>query len=190
MSTATRITVAEYDRMIADGKFEGGLTRPRVELIDGELREMSPIGSIHERLVARLVRWSCTNTAGDIVSVRPQSSIGIPDSDSVPEPDVVWAKEKDYGAGRPVGADILLVIEVSESSLAFGRGEKADMYASAGIADYWVVNIPGRCVEVFRQPEAGRYAVHEIIHASAGIHPLAFPEVALPVELLFPEPTP
>ncbi len=188
MSSATRITIADFDRMIEEGFFAPAPRRQRVELIEGELRQMSPIGSNHERLVARLVRWSCASTSGDVVSVRPQCSIGIPDSDSVPEPDVVWAKEKDYGTGRPVGADILLLIEVSESIPAYDRGKKAEIYAAAGIADYWVVNVRDRCIEVFRQPQSGRYASHSIVRAPDAVHPLALPESALRVEYLFPAP--
>jgi Uma2 family endonuclease len=187
MSTATRITVADFDRMIADGFFAPAPKRQRVELIDGELRHMSPIGPPHERLVDRLNRWSCTNTPEAIVSVRIQESIGIPEFGSVPEPDVVWARERDHAAGRPLAAEVLLIIEVADSSLAYDRGEKADMYAVAGIVDYWVVNVRDRSIEVFRQPEAGHYAAHEIIRAPDAIHPLAFPDVALPVALLFPQ---
>lgn len=186
MSTATRITIADFDRMIAEGVFELGLKRQRIELIDGELRPMSPIGPVHERLLDRLVRWSCANTSQDLVSVRAQCSIGIPELDRVPEPDVVWAREKDYSLGRPLAADILLIIEISDSSLDYDRSEKARMYAAAGIADYWVVNIPDHCVEVFRQPKGGRYRSHEIFNAPGKVSPLALPKAALSLATLFP----
>ena len=186
MSTATRLTIADFDRMIEEGFFAPAPKRQRVELIEGELRQMSPIGPPHERLVDQLNRWSCANTPEGTVAVRIQESIGIPQLDSVPEPDVVWARERDHAAGRSLAGEVLLVIEVADSSLAYDRGKKADIYAAAAIADYWVVNVRDRCIEVFRQPEAGRYAIHEIVRAPDAVHPLAFPEVALPVGNLFP----
>jgi Uma2 family endonuclease len=189
MSTATRITLAEYERMIAEGKFEGGLNRPRVELIDRELREMSPINWQHVMVVAVLTEWSNMNLPAGRVWVCPQSPIGVPERDSAPEPDLAWVQRKDYSPGHPAQPDILLVVEVADSSLSYDRGEKADLYASAGITDYWVVNIPDRCVEVFRKPEGGRYRSHEVFKAPGEIRPLAFPQIVLPVELLFPSQT-
>jgi Uma2 family endonuclease len=186
MSTATRITLADYDRMIAEGVFEGD-PRPRIELIDGELSTMSPIGPAHEQLLDRLVRWSCANTTEDVVSVRAQCSIGIPELDGAPQSDLVWARGKDYSLGRPLPADILLVIEIADSSLDYDRGKKASMYAVAGIEDYWVINIPELCVEVFRQPQAGAHRSHDVFMAPKKIRPLAFPQVSLPVSMLFPD---
>ncbi len=185
MSTATRITIAEYDRMIADGVFEGD-PRPRIELIDGELRAMSPIGPLHEVIVDALNEWSLTSLPRNTAHVRIQNSIGIPELDAAPQPDVVWARRKDYSAGRPLPGDVFLVIEVADSSLDFDRGNKANSYAAAGIADYWVANIPERCVEVFRQPKAGAFSSHEVFTAPQKIRPLAFPQVALAVAMLFP----
>jgi len=186
MSISTRITLAEYERMVAAGAFEGGLARPRVELIDGELREMSPTHEPHADTVSILDEWSFESRPKDRVRVRVQSPICIPDRDSAPEPDVVWAVRKEYRTTHPRPDDILLLIEVAESSLAYDCGEKAEMYASAGIADYWVANIPDRRVEVFRQPQNGRYASHEAFEAPDEVHPLAFPEVAMSVAILFP----
>ncbi len=171
--------------MIAEGVFEGGPKRQRIELIDGELRPMSPIGPIHEVIVDALTEWSLTRLPPETVRVRIQNSIGIPELDSAPEPDVVWARRKDYRAGRPQPGDVLLLIEVSDSSLDFDRGEKASRYAAAGIEDYWVINIPDCRVEVFRQPESGAYRSHAVFTAPGEIRPLAFPQVTLPVASLF-----
>ena len=185
MSTATRITVAEYDRMIADGVFDLKTKRPRIELIEGELRPMSPIGPLHEEVVDILNEWAVTNFPRERVRVRIQNSIGIPELESAPEPDLVCARRRSYRGGRPLPADILLVAEVSDSSLDYDRGQKAGQFAAAGIADYWVVNIPGLCIEVFRQPDAGRYNSREVFKPGDEIHPLAFPQVTLTVALLF-----
>ena len=186
MSTATRITLAEYDRMIAAGAFDGGLNRPRVELIDGELREMSPINSPHAITVSILNEWSFESRSKDKVWVRVQCPILIPARESAPEPDIAWVARKDYRLAHPGPGDILLVIEVAESSLDYDCGEKADLYAGAGIADYWVVNVRDCCVEVFRQPEGGRYLSHQVFKTPDAVHPLAFPAVVLPVMKLFP----
>src|SRR6185312_6222346 len=102
------------------------------------------------------------------------------------QPDLAWVARRDYSPGHPEHPDVFLVIEVADSSVLYDCGEKADLYASARIADYWVVNIPDRSVEVFRQPGDGRYRNHEVFKAGDEIHPLAFPLVTLPVSLLFP----
>jgi Uma2 family endonuclease len=135
VSTIARLSLAEYDRMIACGLFDGK-NRRRIELIHGELREMNLIGPTHEEVVDRLNRWSIKHLPEDRVRVRVQNSIGLPALQSAPEPDIAWVVERDYSRGRPTAADVLLGIEVAESSLKNDIGEKADLYAAAGIADY------------------------------------------------------
>lgn len=186
MSTIARFSLAEYDDLIALGAFDGPHQR-RIELIEGELRDMSPIGPVHEYEVDVLNDWSHENAPREEVLVRVQNSIGLPDLDSVPEPDLTWVKRRDYRKGRPSAADVLLLIEVSDSSLEDDRGPKATIYATAGIADYWIVNIPQRCVEVRRDPMGDAYAELRTYRPGDVIHPLAFPDLALPVALLFPE---
>jgi Uma2 family endonuclease len=186
MSISTRITLAEYARMVAAGAFEGSLVRPRIELIDGELREMSPINEPHAETVSILVEWSFQSPPKDKVRIRVQCPIYIPERESAPEPDIVWAARKEYRTTHPHPGDILLLVEAAESSLVYDCGEKADLYASAGIADYWVVNLVERCVEVFRQPQNGRYETHDVFKAQDQVRPLAFPDVTLPVAMLFP----
>lgn len=187
MSTIARLTVDQYDRMIEANVFPPGPRRHRIELIDGELRMMSPIGPPHEVAVDALVEWSFLEGPGKQVVVRVQNSIGIPELDSVPEPDIAWVKRRSYRRRRPSSSHILLIIEVSDSSVEFEEGEKSDLYAAARIRDYWVVNIPEQCLRVHRQPRQGRYQSIETFHAPERVHPLAFPKVALPLELLFPQ---
>src|SRR5689334_1719578 len=143
MSTSTRITVGQYDEMIRRGEFE-----PReehhVELIYGEISPMSPINPPHDYTVDELTEWSFQTLPPGAVRVRVQGSFGIPVLDSVPQPDLAWLRRKDYLAQRPEPGDVLLVVEVSDSSLVRDRGLKARLYAEAGIADYWIVNIPDR----------------------------------------------
>jgi Uma2 family endonuclease len=185
VSTIARLSLAQYDRMIEAGVFDQR-KRQRIELIRGEIREMNPIGSVHEVVVDRLNEWSLENLPKRKVWVRVQNSIGIPLLESAPEPDLAWVARRDYSRGRPTAADVLLVVEVAESSLAYDRGEKADLYAEAGIAEYWVVNLPDRSVEVRREPLAGRYASLPTLRGDAEVRPLAMPELVLRPAILFP----
>jgi Uma2 family endonuclease len=185
MSTSTRITVSQYHEMIRRGDFE-----PReehhVELIYGEILPMSPIGPPHSSFMADLTEWSFQILPPGCVSVRPQCPIEFERLDSEPEPDIVWATRADYSNRHPGPEDVLLLIEVSDSSLAKDRGLKARLYAEAGVADYWIVNLIDRTVEVRRDPQGSAYRSVEVFRAGQDVHPLAFPDVALPVARLFP----
>jgi Uma2 family endonuclease len=187
MSTAvrTRITVADLDRMIDAGEFSGP-NRRRVELIEGELREMSPIGSRHDYVVSRIAAWSHRTCAGHPIEVRTQGCLGLPQFDSVPEPDVMWIRTGDYWAQRPTGRDVLLVIEVADSSLADDRTLKSRLYARAGIADYWIVDVHAQTVEVRRDPQGERFRSIETVGRDGSVSPLALPAAVLPVDSLFP----
>jgi len=175
MNTITNLTVTEYDQMIATGLFEPR-ERHRLELIRGELRNMSPIGSEHEAVVDFLAEWSIRNLPQGKVWVRVQNSIALPTLDSAPEPDVVWVARHDYSHGRPTAEDVLLIVEVAESSLRFDLGEKAEMYAEAGIEDYWVVDLRNRSIIVHRKPVGGRYADVQTHAGDEAISPLCLPE--------------
>jgi Uma2 family endonuclease len=180
MSSVLRFTVAEYDRMIEQGIFDDRPLR-RLELIQGEIREMTPPSPPHEDAVDLLMYWSIDNTPRDRVRVRIQNSLGIPALDSVPEPDVAWMQARSYRQRRPEPGDVLLLIEVAESSLVYDRGEKADLCAMAGIPDYWIVNLIDLCIEVHRNPQGGKYGATETYQVGQSIRPLAFPEATLDV---------
>lgn len=183
MSTTTQLTLEQYDRMIAEGAFVSE-KRLRMELLEGELCEMSPIGTTHEDFVDYLNKWSIVNL-GDRARVRVQNSIGIPASQSAPEPDIAWVTSRRYLTGRPESEEVFLIIEVSDSSLAIDRGRKARIYAAAGIQDYWIVNVADQSVEVYRQPEQGHYASMQIFSGGAEIRPMAFPDFGLCLSDLF-----
>ncbi|MGO8688479.1 MAG: Uma2 family endonuclease [Thermoguttaceae bacterium] len=178
MSTIAHLTLAQYDRMIAAGVFDQGQRR-RLEFIHGEIREMNPIGSRHEEIVDWLTVWSVDNLPRKEVRVRIQNSIGLPALESAPEPDVAWVVQRSYSRGRPVAEDVLLVIEVAESSLAVDTGEKADLYAAAGIADYWVVDVAAERIEVRREPLSGRYQSITTYSGNDDLRPLRLPEISL-----------
>ncbi|OHB69596.1 MAG: hypothetical protein A2V70_13060 [Planctomycetes bacterium RBG_13_63_9] len=164
--------------MIEAGVFQGP-QRCRLEFVQGEIRQMAPIGPVHEVVVDRLVEWSFENLPKSIAWVRVQNSIGLPSLESAPEPDLAWVVRRDYSDGRPTAEDVLLVIEVAETSLAYDIGEKADLYAAAEIADYWVVDCATRAIEVRRDPVAGRYRSLRTHTGNDAVHPLAMPEMEL-----------
>jgi Uma2 family endonuclease len=186
MSTITRITLEHYDEMIQRGDFE-----PReehhVELIYGEISPMNPINPPHDDAVEELNDWSFEVLPPKTVRVRVLGAFGIPILDSVPQPDVAWLRWNRYVRQRPTPEDVLLVIEVADSSLAKDRGLKARLHAEAGIADYWIVNLPERSVEVRRDPQGSAYRTLEVFKPGEEVRPLAFPDVALAVSRLFPD---
>lgn len=173
-SVRKRFTVDEYMRMVEVGILH---ERDRVELIDGEVVEMSPIGAPHSgclgkwtmlfvpRLVGRAIVWIQTNIR-----------LG---RYSQPEPDMVILRPRgDYYKGSlPSSADVLLLVEVAETSLKYDRSVKRALYASAGIAEYWIVDVAGRSIEVYRSPGPSGYAVCERRAPGERIAPQAFPDV-------------
>ena len=110
----------------------------------------------------------------------------LPDSESVVEPDIAWVNLRDYSEARPTATDVLLILEIAEASLAYDTGEKADLYASAGIQDYWEINIPDRSVEVRRDPGGGRYRSLRTFTGDEEVRPPAAPEIALRPSMVWP----
>ncbi len=184
MITTVRLSLAEYDALLAKGVLDE-TRHQNIELIHGEMRQMSPPGPMHEDIVDCLNAWSFENTDRSEVRVRVQNSVGVPEFDSAPMPDVAWVRERSYRAGRPLPEDVLLVIEVSDSSLEIDRGAKAELYASAGVQDYWIVNLVDWCVEVYREPASGGFREKRTFDGGETISPLAFPDVTLDIGELF-----
>lgn len=184
MSVVTRFTLEQYELMAEAGVFDGK-HRQRVELIRGEIRQMTPIGIRHGAVVDRLARLSIELLPKDRAVVRIQGMLTVPALESAPEPDVLWLAPKDYFQGHPRPEDVLLLVEGAESSLAGDTGEKAQLYAEAGIADYWVVNVLDDFVEVFRDPRPTGYQSREIRRDDEELRPLAFPEIVWMPSLLF-----
>jgi Uma2 family endonuclease len=164
----------EYDKLVALGVFEG----ERIELIDGALLQMSPIGPPHCEAVDRLTELFVLACAGR-ARVRIQGSFAAGDL-SEPEPDLSLLPLGDYHAEHPQQA--YLVIEVAESSLGFDRGRKARLYAECGIPEYWIVNLAERCVEVHRAPNAGQYEQVAVHAKGSRVEVLSFPDVVLNVD--------
>jgi Uma2 family endonuclease len=148
-----QLTVAQYDRMIDVGILKED---DRVELIRGEIVAKMPIGDPHVACVDRLTRLFVRATGDDVI-VSVQNPIRLADSE--PEPDVVLKRANGGSHGKPDPADVLLLVEVADDSLEYDREVKGPLYAENGIAEYWIVNLVDRCLEVHRGPQpAGTYS--------------------------------
>jgi Uma2 family endonuclease len=185
MSVSTHVTLAEYDRMIAEGVFNQH-GRDRLELIRGEILEMAPIGSLHEVIVDQLNEWSVRNLPPGKVWVRVQNSVGLPELESAPEPDLAWVARRNYARSRPRSSDVLLIVEISESSLQYDRTTKANLYAEAGIKEYWIFNLVDTIVEVYRNPVGGKYQSVQQFSGEAEFQPLAFPDLPIKPSCIWP----
>ena len=131
----------------------------RVELIDGEIIDMSPIGALHAAIVDMLARHFGRH-AGESVFIRCQNPLRLDDINE-PEPDIAILRPRAdfYTTGHPGPADVLLVIEVSDTSLAYDLGTKVPLYARHGIPEVWVIDAATRRTRVFRQPVGGTYSL-------------------------------
>jgi len=178
MSIVAHFSLQQYELMVEAGAFDGR-HHQRVEFIRGEIREMTPIGIGHAAVVDRLNRLSMELLPADRATVRIQGTLRAPSVESAPEPDVMWLRPKDYFQGHPEPEDVFLLVEVAESSLPTDVGEKAALYAEAGIQDYWVVDVDEQSVEVFREPGPSGYRSRKTHRGGGLLHPLAFPDVAL-----------
>lgn len=151
-----RFTLAEYERMIEAGVFG---EESHIELIRGEIIAMSPPSFTHEFTVARLIKL-LERRAGEVALVWPQgNSIRLPSSASRPQPDVAllrW-RESYSKSNPPTAEDVLLLIEVSDSSLRYDKGDKLRLYAESNVPEYWVVDLQKKVVEVYSTPDQGDY---------------------------------
>ena len=183
-----RWTREEYERLIEAGIFH---PEERVELIDGEILTMTPQKSPHATAVC-LVADALRGAFGSGHHVRVQLPLAL-DPDSEPEPDVavVAGAPRDYRDAHPATA--LLVVEVADTTLAFDRERKGSLYAGAGIAEYWIVNLSDQVLEVYREPAAApsaqygwSYRVAQRLSPSDVVSPLAAPHGRITVSDLLP----
>jgi Uma2 family endonuclease len=177
--TRRRFTVSEYHQMAEAGI----LTEDdRIELIEGEIIEMSPIGSWHSGILMRLNRLFM-RTYDDVALVSIQNPIQLSD-DTEPQPDVTLLRlEPDYYTSHtPEPEDVLLVMEIADTSVAYDRGVKAGLYARSGIAEYWLIDLKAATVTVYREPGSDGYATSRIVRRGEQIAPVAFPERPVTVD--------
>ena len=187
LERARRWTRAEYDRLVQLGVFRTG---EHLELLAGHLIVSEPQGSPHATAVG-LVDDALRVCFGSGWVVRCQMPIALDDeSEPVPDIAVVPGTRNDYAAAHP--ARPVLLVEVAESSLDDDRGTKATLYARAGIADYWILNLVDRVLEICRAPTAvapfadWRYRDVTILRPGDSIAPLARPDVRVEVAALLP----
>ena len=182
MSTITKLSGSDFDRMVLRGAFVD-IEPKKVELIYGEIRFMNPAGPVHGGQIEYLTNWSYANTARQEVSIRVQSSIHC--GDHRPEPALVWSRRMSAKRIRPTHADLLLLIEVSDSSTEQDLGEKARLYAEHDIPEYWVIDIKAEQVHIHRTPSQGKYQSIQTVDKSALICPLCKPTATLSLAELF-----
>ena len=182
-----RWTRDEFYRMVEDGYFDG----QRAELIGGEVLVMSPQNPPHFSEIKRIeTQLQFVFDKGFWIRTQGPLSLGL---DSDPEPDLAVVKGtfEDFSNSHPTSA--LLIVEVADTTLDYDRGRKASLYASAGIADYWIVNLRDHQLEVCRkpvrersQPFGFRYDQITILKSGRKITPLAKPKSVLSVGKLLP----
>jgi Uma2 family endonuclease len=183
MSTVALFSLDHYEHMVEVGAFSGQFEK-RVELIRGEIVQMTPMNIAHANCVTKITEWSFQVAPLDRIMIRVQNPIRIPANNSEPEPDVVWVNRKEYSQ-HPEPGDILLLIEIADSSLEFDRNEKLEVYAEAGIPEYWIVNLIDQQIEVYRRPSGRTYQEQQTYRSDAKIHPLALPAAVFQPSLLF-----
>ena len=174
-----RFTVEDWDRLVELGFFTSG---DRMELLDGEIIDVAPMGDRHATCVRRLTSL-LVHAAADLAVVNAACPVRL-SRYSDPEPDFALLRPKDdwYASGRPTPADTLLMIEVSDSSRSVDRDLKLRLYAEAGIAEYWVIDLVDRIVDVHTEPSGGTYS-SVVTHRSGGtLRPTLLPSVNLELD--------
>jgi Uma2 family endonuclease len=171
--------IAEYYRMMEAGILSES---DHVELIDGEVVEMSPIGSRHAACVDRLNKLM--NKLDDVI-VRVQNPIQLDDF-SEPQPDITLLQMRAdyYAQGHPTPSDVLLVIEVADSSTEFDRAVKLPLYAEALIPEFWLVNLPDERVEVFSQPSNGTFQKSQELRRGENLTAQTISELSIAVDAI------
>jgi Uma2 family endonuclease len=175
-------TVEEYHRMAAAGIFHPD---ERVELIEGEIVQMSPIGPRHAGCVINANRLFITRL-GERAVISPQNPVVIQPR-SEPQPDLLLLRPRavSYSHEHPTPEDVLLAVEVADTTVRFDRLVKARLYARAGIAEFWLFLAMDGAVEVYREPGADGYASVTLRGHGQTVSPLAFPDVGFAVTDFF-----
>jgi Uma2 family endonuclease len=175
-----KFTADEWGQMVKLGIFAED---ERLELIEGEIVEMAPIGDPHGRCVSQ-VNAPLVIGVGERALVWVNGPVRL-GAASVPEPDLTVVRRRSYRAGAPRPEDILLVVEVADSSLRYDQTTKLRVYARAGILEYWVVGVEGEWIDVYRSPEGDRYREQRRAGHGETIAPAAFPDVVIAVDDVF-----
>ena len=177
-----RISVERYLKMAAVGVLTH---EDRVELIEGEILNMPPVGTKHSGITGRLNRLLVL-AVGDAAILLPGPTLPLGPY-SAPQPDLVLLKPREdfYSHSHPLPSDVLLVIEIADSSLAYDQGVKRALYARARIAEYWIVDVAG--CRLFRHVNPTGDGYSDVISYANGdvVAPQALPQVTVPIGMLF-----
>jgi len=178
-----RFTVDEYYKMIELGMLKD---YEKAEIIEGELIQKIPIGDRHASVVDFLTRVFVKN-APDEILVRIQNPIRLSDYDE-PEPDIVLADLRKFdGKRHPRPDEIILIIEVSDSTVKYDRDQKLPLYAEVEIPEVWIVNLPNEIVEVHTKPKFGLYQLAQIYNRGDILQSEAIPNLEIEVEKIIGE---
>ena len=177
-----RLDVTDYYRMA-----EAGILGEddRCELIEGEVIDMAPIGSYHASTVARLIRL-LTRCVADRVIVIAQNPIRL-NRQNEPQPDIALLRYREdfYRDAHPGPEDVLLIIEVADSSARYDREIKLPLYARHCIPELWIVDLRQRRVDIHRQPDGATYREARTVSGPDSVSPLDLPECRVDVSTLF-----
>ncbi len=178
-----KFDVEQYQLMGKAGIFH---PESRVELIEGEIVVMTPIGLKHSVTINRTASflYSKVQSSG-VISI--QNSIRLPDY-SEPQPDIVILKPRDdfYAGKFPQAEDVLLLIEVADSSLRYDQTTKLSLYAKYGIMEYWIANLELNVLEIYRDPQNLNYFKRKIIDSNVmTFAPIAFPEMTMTLKEIY-----
>jgi Uma2 family endonuclease len=174
-----RFTADEYQQMGQAGILPES---DRVELIDGEIVTMTPIGPRHCAAVDRATRTFVTRMS-DRAIVRVQGAVRL-DLFTEPEPDIVLIRPRDdfYASAHPGPADILLIVEMADSSLDYDREVKALLYARLGVPEYWLADLAGQQLSAYSRPEGGRYQEVRLYHRGETLAPRLRPDCPIAID--------
>lgn len=176
-----RLDVDAYYRMAEAGILTAS---DRVELIDGDIIDMVPIGSPHAGLTIRLTKAFARAAADGEVALAVQTPLRL-DRYNEPQPDLMLLRPRqdDYTSAHPSAADVVLLVEVSDTSLAYDRNTKLGLYARFGVPEVWIVDTRGGAVEVFRDAVDGAYATRQR-PAAGSLTPALVPALSVDVAAL------
>lgn len=169
-----RWSTEEYHQMASAGLLD---ETDRVELIEGELVDMAPIGSKHAFNVDRFAR-AIQLAVGKAFFVRVQNPILLGEH-SEPQPDIAVVKDKNYAKSHPGAEDVLLVVEVSDTTLDYDRDVKLSLYARHGIPEVWLLDVNANELTIYREPVEGQYRLIRKPTASEVVSPMHVPGVAI-----------
>ncbi len=189
IAQAKRFTVEEYHKLVELGFFHED---DRIELINGELIQMVSKGKAHETCLRNLLR-ELPKLVGDRAILQSQAPISLPPN-SEPEPDFAIVKNRDdnYLSAHPSPADVLLVMEVADSSLSYDQDVKIPLYAQAGISNYWIFNLFDNYLESYSEPyqdtkgKSG-YSNKRIVLPNQVIALPCFPDLTVDLSRIFPK---